>query len=67
MTGMDFITSVFCDAWSTSDDPGPMTPALAAYTMREWEKERLTPPPTVTPVLFSGVWNILRKKYILNK
>lgn len=63
MTAVEFITSAFCDEW-THNDPGPITPEEAACTMAEWRSEGIDYPPTLTPVLFSKVWNILIAKHI---
>ena len=63
MTAVEFIESVFCDAW-THEDPQHITPDDAAQTMREWAEETsVTVPPTITPLLFSRYWNILCDKH----
>ena len=58
MTAMDFITSVFADAWS-HEQPQHITPEEAAQTMRAWADEGMPAPATVTPRLFAATWNIL--------
>lgn len=66
MTAVDFITSAFYDEY-THNDPEPITPEDAAYTMAAWKEEGIEYPPTVTPLLFSRTWNILCEKHITNK
>lgn len=63
MTAMDYITSAFADAWS-HEDPQPITPEEAASIISEWTADGIPCPPTVTPRLFAGVWNILYNKHI---
>lgn len=65
MTAVEFVTAAFCDEW-TYNTPQHITPEEAAYTMRAWADEGMQYPPTLTPVLFSRVWNILCDKHITN-
>lgn len=58
---VDFITEMYQDAcWY--DGPQPMTVEDAEYNLREYREDGIPVPPTVTPKLFAGVWNILYLK-----
>jgi len=61
MTGKEFILSMYCSA-CTFDEPAPMTPEEAAYNIAEWKAEGIEIPATVTPLLFSRLWNIYCEK-----
>lgn len=63
MTGIEFITSAFCDEWSYTD-PHHITTDEAATTIAAWKEEGIPVPPTVTPLLFCKVWNILCDKHV---
>ena len=61
MTAVEFITSAYAYAW-TYEKPSEITPEEAATIISEWRSEGTEIPATVTPVLFSAVWNIYCKK-----
>lgn len=56
MTGTEFIVSAFCDE-CTYNDPHPITQEEAAETIKAWKEEGFAVPASVTPKLFTLVWN----------
>ena len=52
----EFIVSVFANA-STSETPAQITPEEAAYNIAEWIAEGIEVPDSITPALFSEIWN----------
>jgi len=56
MTAVEFIVTAFCDE-CTFNEPHTITPDEAAVTIKAWKEEGFTVPATVTPKLFSMVWN----------
>lgn len=62
MTAIEMITSAFNEE-SLYNKPAPITPEEAATTLAAWKEEGFRCPPTITPLLFSRVWNILCEKH----
>ena len=58
MTGKEFIIAMYCAA-CTYEDPAPMTEQDAAYNIAEYRVEGIAVPVTVTPRLYTLLWNQL--------